>query len=78
MRYSRYIVAASLLLLSFLVVGCGQPSAQQYPTQSQRQHQQSEAEDLVNSMVTVCRGRHEYLVQTGFRDNVVVNTNNLC
>lgn len=26
MRYSRYIVAASLLLLSFLVVGCMQPA----------------------------------------------------
>lgn len=75
MRYATYIGAASLLLL--LLGACG--VAPHMATDEEAQaYQTNVAQDYLDSMQVACRDGKEYLVGTGFRDNVVAPTGELC
>lgn len=75
MRYTRYIVAASLLLAS--ISACGE-NVNSRSNPRMQALQANAAQDYLDSMQVACRDGKEYLVGTGFRDNVVAPTGELC
>lgn len=72
------VVAASLLLASVLG-GCNDdPAIKQAKQNIQSRAEQNQAQLYLDSMKVACRDGREYLVGTGFRDNVVTATGRAC
>jgi len=79
-RIATYIVATTVIIAASLLVACGGPQVQttEQATASQQAAARAAAQDYLDTMQVACRDGKEYLVGTGFRDNVVAPTGELC